>query len=241
MNARQVFLLHASHDCYHNARNWGANGVRNGVCNVTERRSISFACRSVSFRIYRARSTARSRSAAFFLEESQPRWNTFLFPRRVFRSLGRLHTTRRSPGTRFSKVGVTPDRSNANRCRRRKTNRTAFDGTVRAYKRNDTRGKTITPPRKLCGNYARFIQKVKGHGNQGEHNITVAREDETTTTQQTDLVRLAGTPSLPVMPSPPHSSTVLLQLSPRRPSGHCGGSRVGPLFSSPPLSGQDPS
>ena len=47
MNARQVFLLHASHDCYHNARNWGANGVRNGVCNVTERRSIGFVPSSI--------------------------------------------------------------------------------------------------------------------------------------------------------------------------------------------------
>ena len=48
-----------------------------------------------------------------------------------------------------------------------------------------------------------------------------AGEDEAMTRQQTDLVRLSGTFSLPVMPSPPSSSTALLRLSARRPSGRC--------------------
>ena len=62
-------------------------------------------------------------------------------------------------------------------------------------------------------------------------------EDEATTRQQTDLVRLSGTSSLPVVPSPPSCSTVLLRLSARRPSGRCSRSIVTWQPSHPLLSG----
>ena len=78
--------------------------------NHAQRRSISFHFILVWFRSvsFRSVSCAESKSRLFPVGDSQARWSTLCFPQTHFRAFGRLHATRRSLGTRFSKVGVAP-------------------------------------------------------------------------------------------------------------------------------------
>ena len=106
-NARQVFLLHASHDC---TLNWGVT-LTSGV--PYRSHTVPFPFRSV----YTVRGVSRGvkvsllprRKPASLKPASLKPASLKRLPRRVFRDLGRLLTTRRSPGKRFSKEGVAPD------------------------------------------------------------------------------------------------------------------------------------
>ena len=76
--------------------------------------------------------------------------------------------TRRS---HYSKVGVTPELE-LYRCRRRQS-RPAFDGTVRAYKRKDTRGKNYN----TAADNGKRNKGAELHDSYGRSKVTVTKEE----------------------------------------------------------------